>query len=165
MVGGYHIGLWSLLIAATICDLIWGKIFNWVNGLFLLGGLFTHFYLWGINGLYSPLAGIAVAFIFFFPLYLLKAFAAGDVKLLMAVGAWADPKLVLQLGVAAILVGAVVGLVTIVRAKGAKNVFGSLKKHLKTSPTEIRKEDGFRMPFAPAFLVGLFLIPIVEKYW
>lgn len=130
-----------------------------------MGGLFTHFYLGGWNGLYSPLLGIAAAFVFFFPLYLLKAFAAGDVKLLMAVGSWADAKLVLQLGVTAILVGAAVGLIVMVRSKGFKKFLSSMKLHLKTSPAEMQKEKGFRMPFAPAFLVALFVIQILEKHW
>ena len=64
MAGGYQIGLWSLLIAAAICDLIWHKIFNWVNGLFLLGGLFTQFYFGGSVGLSQAFLAVVVAFHF-----------------------------------------------------------------------------------------------------
>lgn len=162
MAGGYQIGLWSLLIAAAICDLIWHKIFNWVNGLFLLGGLFTQFYFGGSVGMSQAFLAVVVAFVFFFPLYLIKALAAGDVKLLMAVGAWSDTKLVIELGLVAIVTGAVVGAVVLFKKKGFKNTVESIKAHAK-QPSGNAKQ-GLRIPFAPAFLCAFFVLQILEKY-
>lgn len=160
MAGGYHIGLWALLLTAAICDLIWGKVFNWVNGLFLLGGLFTHFYLGGISALPSPLLSVAVAFTLFFPLYLIHAFAAGDVKLLMAIGAWSTPRTVIELGVTAIVVGSIVGLIVILKKKGLTESVKSIGQHFRLA----KSENGVRIPFAPAFLCALFILQILERY-
>jgi len=157
MAGGYQIGLWCLLITATACDLFWGKVFNWVNGLFLLGGLFTHFILGGFPAIVAPFQAIVLAFAFFFPFYYVKAFAAGDVKLLMAIGAWTDPRLVFEMGIVAILVGAVVGTWVMLRTRGLKSGLDSMKKHLKQKE---KPKAGTRMPFAPAFLCAFFLIQI-----
>jgi prepilin peptidase CpaA len=160
MAGWYHIGLWALLITAAICDLIWGKVFNWVNGLFLLGGLFTQFYFGGMTAFSQSLLAIAVAFLFFFPLYLAKAFAAGDVKLLMAIGAWADPRTVIELGAVAIVFGSLIGLFLLLKKSGVRESLKSMRMHLKITLTT----KGYRIPFAPAFLSAFLLIQIWEKY-
>lgn len=165
MSAGSEIGLWALLVIASVTDLVWGKIYNLVSFFFLFAGVLYQFSLGGWRGGISSLLGIVVAFALFFPLYRFRVFAAGDVKLLMAAGAWSDYRVVLELGLGAILMGALVGVIVLLRAAGLKSAFGSVLQHLggqRSQSAGPRKSH--RMPFAPAFLCALFVLKIAEKY-
>lgn len=147
MSGGFEIALWILLIVATATDLLWGKIYNSVTFPFLVAGIVSRGIFEGIPSASAATLSVAVAFVLFFPFYALKVFAAGDVKLLMAIGAWTDTAFVLRLAALSILVGACVGVFVLIKQKGFK-------------------KGGTRMPFAPAFLCGCFLLKIFQmKGW
>ena len=147
MHGGFEIVLWVLLAVASVTDLIWGKIHNLLTFSFLTAGVVCRLmYAGGTPALYALFAA-AVAFVVFFPLYYFKVLAAGDVKLMMAVGAWTDWKFMLELGAVSIVVGAAVGVIVKV-----------LQKDFKWGATT--------MPFAPAFLCAFFIMKISEiKGW
>lgn len=157
MVGGTEIALWILLLASCATDLICGKIFNAITVPFALVGLSLRLYRTGSDGLLTAALAIAVAFVLFYPLYLLKVFGAADVKLLMAVGAWSDARAVIFLGISAILIGATVGVVVLWKKSGARGGFQSVLQHLR-----LRPERSVRMPFAPAFLCGFLFLRIAE---
>ena len=143
----FEIALWVLLVVASATDLLWGKVFNVVTFPFLVVGVLSRGYFEGLTALNGAVFSAAVAFAVFFPLYALKVFAAGDVKLLMAIGAWTQVSFVLQLGAFSILVGAIVGIFILFRQKGLKR-------------------GGTRMPFAPAIFCGCLLLKIFEmKGW
>lgn len=59
---------------------------------------------------WSWLAGAATGLVLFLPLYLLRGMAAGDVKLMAMVGAFAGPLLALKIGLASCLAGGVMAL-------------------------------------------------------
>jgi len=162
MAEGYDIGLWLLLILASITDLIWGKIFNWFNLAFAAAGLLFGFWIGGVSAVTNAGIAILVAFVLFYPFYLMKAMAAGDVKLLMAVGAWSNAALVLRMGMISILFGAFVGLIVLLYHKGFKASVKSVGEHLR--PNDAAKKNGHRMPFAPAFLCAYFYLEIAEKF-
>lgn len=148
MSGGYEIVLWGLLIVASVTDLLWGKIYNHFTLTAIAAGVFARLYLGGIPSVTESLIGTAVAFILFFPLYYFKVFAAGDVKLLMAIGTWSNYQLVIRLSLIAIQFGALVGLLVV----------------LKNQRTE--KKQLTRMPFGPAFLCSFLFLKIAEfKGW
>jgi Flp pilus assembly protein protease CpaA len=148
MSGGYEIVLWVLLIVASATDLLWGKIYNHLTLSSIALGIIARLYLGGIPSLTESLIGTTVAFILFFPLYYFKVFAAGDVKLLMAIGTWSNYQLVLRLSLVAILLGALVGIWVL----------------LKKQRTE--KKQLTRMPFGPAFLCSFLFLKIAEfKGW
>ena len=80
------LGLVAILIVAVITDLTKYKIPNSLVIIGLIASLFGQcFATQGAGGL-NWLVGVAVAFACFIPLYLLRGMAAGDVKLMMAVG-------------------------------------------------------------------------------
>lgn len=158
---GFEIVLWALLIVASVTDLLWGKIFNAITLPCLIGGVVCRLWLGGLSSMSIGAFGVLVAFLAFFPLYILKTWAAADVKLLMAVGAWSNSKLVLQLGFISIFVGALVGGFLLLKQKGLKQSADSIKAHLLNRATR-----SMRIPFAPAFLCAFFLIKIGElKGW
>jgi len=64
----------------------------------------------GASGLGASLAGLAVGFALWFPIYLLGGIGAGDVKLMAAIGAWLGPALALYAGLYAGIVGGTLGV-------------------------------------------------------
>ncbi len=161
MSGGFEVGLWALLILATATDLIWGKIFNWIVLSFLVAGLVFGIWSKGFDQATTSALAIVVAFSLFFPLYLVKALAAGDVKLLMAVAAWANFRFVLELGFTGILIGAVVGTLLLAHTKGIRGAWDSVRAHYKRTVVPVKSH---RIPFAPAFLCAFILMHVMERY-
>lgn len=82
----FQILLVSLVLTASVYDIRFRRIPNWLvlTGLALGVGLNT--ILSGWTGARSSLLGFALAFLVYFPLYLLRGMGAGDVKLMAAVG-------------------------------------------------------------------------------
>lgn len=162
MPGGYEIVIWALLVVASITDLIWGKIYNAVTLPVIAAGLIYRPLVEGSKSGSEAMAAVALAFILFYPLWRIKTFSAGDVKLLMAIGAWSNYVIVLKVGFLAILLGALVGLVVLIRKEGLRGSAKSLFAHLRFSARRM----SHRMPFGPAFLCALFVIKIAEtKHW
>jgi len=150
MSGGYEIVVWFILIAASVTDLLWGKIYNHLTLTFIVGGVIVRLFLEGFPSASNAIYSIGTAFILFFPLYYLKVLAAGDVKLLMAIGAWANSEWVIRISLTSIVIGAVVGAFIMIRKR-----MGSQEPQTLT-----------RMPFGPAFLCSLLFLKIAEfKGW
>ncbi len=163
---GYEIVLWLLLGIATVTDLLWGKIHNALTLPSIALGVGARLYFGGMPSALTALAAIAVAFAFFFPLFAIKTVAAGDAKLLMALGAWSDFTLVLKLGILAILMGAVVGGFVLLRERGLVAASKSVAEHAQTAPGTSKSLTSFHMVFAPAFLVAFMFLKIAElKGW
>lgn len=64
----------------------------------------------GFSGVMDGFAGLAIATLFFFPLYLVRWMGAGDVKLLMAIGVCLGYKLSFMALMATLFYGATIGL-------------------------------------------------------
>lgn len=125
-----------LLAVAAACDLWTRRIPNGLATAGLAIGLGGHFWQGGMPGLLLSLAGIAAALPL---LYSLRAFGAGDVKLLMAVGALTGPVFLLWALLGSLFAGAALALVWLI---------GTV---LLTCSWLPRKS---RMPFAPAIAAG-----------
>ncbi len=154
--------LWSLLIIAAITDLLWGKVYNFITLPLIVCGLFYHLIFVGYDAFRDSIIATIVSFLILFPFWKFSVFGGGDVKVLMAVAAWTNVKVVVELGFFAILVGAIVGLFELLKKDGLLNSIKSIFEHLKSfSP-----KKSHRMPFGPAFLCGFLLIKIAEmKNW
>jgi prepilin peptidase CpaA len=102
----------SLLVTiAAIYDLRWRRIPNWLVFPGLLIGLALNTFLFEWAGLKSALLGILVATVIYFPLYLIRGMGAGDVKLMMAVGALAGYPRWLGIFITTAILGGVIALV------------------------------------------------------
>src|SRR4051812_28866469 len=88
--GTAQILLGILVLVAAGYDIRYRRIPNWL----VLAGIVTGF-AWNVSSGWSGLghaaAGFGLGFALYFPLYLLRARGAGDVKLLAAVGAIVGP--------------------------------------------------------------------------
>ncbi len=163
MVGVPEIALLLLLAVASATDLLWGKIYNSITFPFLVSGLLYHFVEGGWNALGTSLFAVGVAFALFFPLFAVKAVAAGDGKLLMAMGAWMEPKAIIQIAGISILIGAAVGLLAILREKGFRGSAKSIVENIKSVEPTARAT---RMPFGPAFFCAYLVVSVAQyRHW
>jgi len=126
-----------LLLAASACDIQARRIPNGLCAAGIAAGLAGHFWYGGGPGLWS-LAGIAAALPLLL-LYAVRAFGAGDIKLLMAVGALMGPVFLLWALGGAIFAGAILALA------------GIIARSIRSWPLLPLKS---RMPFAPAIALG-----------
>jgi prepilin peptidase CpaA len=82
-----------LAVIAAVFDIRYRRIPNWLVLTGLVLGLGLNAFLFEWAGLKTSLLGIGLAFLIYFPLYLLRGMGAGDVKLMAAVGSivgWAN---------------------------------------------------------------------------
>jgi prepilin peptidase CpaA len=163
MVGVPEIVLLTLLLVAAATDLLWGKIYNWLTFPFLLAGVLNKFLYYGAGGGTESLVSIGAALALFLPLYAMRAIAAGDAKLLMAVAAWLDAKTTFEIAVLSILVGAAVGLILLIEKKGLRGSAKSIARNAQSvSPTA----DSLKMAFGPAFLCAYLIVNIAQtRHW
>lgn len=111
MLNALEVILICLVAQAAVTDLAMRKIPN----VLILSGLLLAMILHLLGGqhwapLSQWLAGTLAGFFLFLPLYLLRAMAAGDVKLMAMVGAFVGPLAALQIGVLAYLIGGVMAV-------------------------------------------------------
>lgn len=96
------------VILASITDLHSHRIPNKLTAPVALLGLALQGWINGLAGLADGFLGVLVAFFGFLPFYLARWMAAGDIKLLMAVGACLGWRLGLLAGLSTLLIGAIV---------------------------------------------------------
>ena len=100
----------ALALFGGMHDLLTRKIPNWFTFPALLAGLGAQAYFLGGWGLLNGFAGAALAFACFFPMYAFGYMGAGDVKLLMVVGAWMGVRASFHVMLASVFLGAAFAL-------------------------------------------------------
>ncbi len=105
--------LLCFVTAAAVSDLIRRKIPNLLVLSGILAALALHVWLWPHEVAPLWLGGMATGFFLFLPLYVLRGMAAGDVKLIAMVGAFAGPWPVLQICFATFVLGGVMAVLMI----------------------------------------------------
>src|ERR1700722_11609734 len=91
LLGAGQILLGILVAIAAVFDIRSRRIPNWLVLAGIIVGLAWNVYSSGWSGLLRASEGLGLGFVLYFPLYLIRARGAGDVKLLAAVGAIAGP--------------------------------------------------------------------------
>ena len=116
----WHVWLVSVvLIAAAVIDGIKLKVPNWLTFPFIISGwLFSvAWFAWNgepwWHGLAWSLLGTTVGLGLLLPLYAIGGMGAGDVKLLMGVGAWVHSAVTLHAFCLSAMVGAVLALLLV----------------------------------------------------
>ena len=105
--------LLCFVTAAAVSDLIRRKIPNALVLSGIVAALALHVWLWPQQVAPLWLGGMATGFFLFLPLYVLRGMAAGDVKLIAMVGAFAGPWPVLQICFATFVLGGVMAVLMI----------------------------------------------------
>ena len=98
----------GLVVLTASTDIVCRRIPNRVIAMGLIAALLVQAYLQGpVTGIGNWLAGGLAGFALLLPLYVLRATAAGDVKLLTMVGAWVGPTMILYIALATFVIGGV----------------------------------------------------------
>jgi len=161
---------------AAIYDIRYRRIPNWLvlTGILLGVGLNTFLFEWA--GLRFSLLGFGVAFLIYFPLYLLRGMGAGDVKLMASVGAmvgWANWVAVFL--ITAILGGVAAAALLLNRNRllyGLTNVGYMMGELLSFRPPYARNEEldlgssrSMKLPHGVFIALGSFLFLAAAWLW
>lgn len=106
--------LWAVVVVgaiASVTDLTQGKIYNWLTLPAAIAGIAFSTYWGGWEGLGQALLGILVALGLYGWMFWIRMMGAGDVKLLMAFGAWGGMQYALRVGVLGVFVGGALAVV------------------------------------------------------
>ena len=159
------LGLLWMLILAVITDLSTRKIPNSLILFGLVASLVCQIVaLQGAGGL-NWLAGVAVGFACFIPLYWLRGMAAGDVKLMMAVGGFVGYPHIIKTAACVFIVGGVMALIMVLVNGKFKllisnmrvmfiDVFIKASSGVSVADDYVMKNSAGRMPYALAIAVG-----------
>lgn len=141
-----------LLVVAVWMDHRNNRIPNWLTGTTLAAGITGQSLANGFGGAGTALAGVLAGFAIFLLPYLKKSMAAGDVKLMAAVGAFVGPQLVLVAAAASMVAGASVGLLLLsVQARRGETPKASA---LLTT----------RFPYASAIAIGTAVALLLKEF-
>lgn len=159
--------LLSLTAAAAFFDLRSRRVPNWLSLAGCASGLAANTTLSGWSGVRNSALGLGLGFALYFPLWLLGARGAGDVKLLAAAGSMIGPGDTFVLFVLASLLGGVLALaLVLVRGAGkatAANILQILSSfaHLRRPEHDLRTEGALRLPHAPVIFLGSVALVLI----
>ena len=151
----------ALLGWACVSDLRTRRIPNRLVAVLAIGGLlFSLFAQRG--GVPSAVAGLLVGFALWFPVYVLGALGAGDVKLFAAAAAWLGPRGAIEAAVLAAVAGGVLAVVMIASAGTVRETLRTLMLRLTTRslrPAErvSAARDPRQLPYGIALAAGALL--------
>jgi prepilin peptidase CpaA len=94
-------------VIALITDLLWGKIFNWLNVSVFLAGLALAFANRSWAGLADSALGAGAGLLLFGWMYWLRFIGGGDVKFLMALGALGGLKFTWEVTLLSLILGGI----------------------------------------------------------
>lgn len=161
-------GLLLMLVLAVITDLSTHKIPN----VLVLFGLVVSLILQSMvaegTGWLNWITGVAVAFACFIPLYLLRAMAAGDVKLMMAVGGFLGYPLIITAVTYSYFAGGVIAICyVLIKGRGKllmQNLYMMMVGQFIKATSGVNINDGQvfqqsagRIPYALAIAVGTLI--------
>lgn len=147
-------------VGAIVTDLWRRKIYNWITFPAMFCGMAWMTWHSGLHGLGASLAGILVALGCFGLFMGLRWLGAGDVKLLMAFGAWGGARYSAEVALFSIILG---GMLTLLVMVLTGRLLGFLKRfyhfarsflirELEIEPLKIDRR--FRLPFAIPLVIA-----------
>jgi len=153
--------LLALTAIAAYFDLKTRRLPNWLTLGGCVAGIAANTAVAGFGGLRASALGLGIGFVLYFPLWLLGARGAGDVKLLAAAGALAGPANTAALFLLAAVLGGVSAL-TLVLARGAtRQTFANIVEIL-SSLVQLRRPDhtlrspgALRLPHASVIFLAV----------
>jgi prepilin peptidase CpaA len=167
-----QIVLLVLVFTAAYLDLRWRRIPNWLVLSGAVAGIGLNWFLLELDGLKLALMGLGLAMLIYFPLYLLRAMGAGDVKLMMAVGALVGWRIWLTIFILTGISGGIIAVVILLwqhrLRKTAWNIGFLLQRllHLQVpyasnEELDVRSGKGLKLPHGAAIAVGTGIFMVV----
>lgn len=154
-----------LTLVAAGFDIRFRRIPNWLVLAGIVAGFAWNSFADGLSGLAHAAEGLGLGFALYFPLYLLRARGAGDVKLLAAVGAIVGPGNCFWVFIlTAILGGLIAMLILLLRGRVRHTFFNlsfimsdlaKLRAPYKSSDElDVTTSKGMRLPHGAMIAVG-----------
>jgi prepilin peptidase CpaA len=154
----------ALVFTAGVYDIKWRRIPNWLALTGLLLGAALNGFLFEWAGVKATLLGVGFAFLIYFPLYLLRGMGAGDVKLMMAIGAIVGPGTWFGIFLTTGIIGGLVAVLLLVARRRLQKTFWNVRMLLDSivhfrapyanPELDVRSAQGLRMPHGAVIAVG-----------
>lgn len=109
-----QVALAAVVVTAGVYDILYRRIPNWLVLIGLGLGFGLNVFLHGAAGLAQSGKGLGLAFLIYFPMYLLGGMGAGDVKLMGAIGSMVGPGNWFLIFLISAILGGVFALILIV---------------------------------------------------
>ncbi|MCS6953295.1 MAG: A24 family peptidase [Bryobacterales bacterium] len=158
----HQVLLAATVLVAGVYDLRYRRIPNWLTLSALLFGVALNASRFGWSGLQSAAAGLGLAVVIYFPMYLVRGMGAGDVKLMAALGSIVGPAHWFTIFLISSILGALCA-VALLAWKGRlrrtlQNVGFMLKELFYLRPPYLRREElDVRHPMAVKLPHGLMV--------
>jgi prepilin peptidase CpaA len=165
LAGAAQILLGILALVAAGFDIRYRRIPNWLVLSGIAAGFAWNLYSSGWSGLGHAAAGLGLGFALYFPLYLLRARGAGDVKLLAAVGAIVGPGNCFWVFLLTAVLGGVIAMIVVTLHGRLRHTLFNvswimsdllrLRAPYKSSgELDVTTEKGLRLPHGAMIAVG-----------
>jgi prepilin peptidase CpaA len=173
--GTGQILLGILVAIAAVFDIRYRRIPNWLVLAGIIVGLAWNVYSSGWSGLLRASEGLGLGFILYFPLYLIRARGAGDVKLLAAVGAIAGPLNCFWIFLLTAILGGIIALLLLIFRSRVRQTFFNVGwiirdlLHLQapwrsSDELDVTTNKGMRLPHGAMIAVGALAFIFITKY-
>jgi prepilin peptidase CpaA len=173
-VGG-QILLGILIAVAAGFDIRFRKIPNWLVLAGIVVGLAWNVSSTGWSGLGRGAAGLGLGFGLYFPLYLLRARGAGDVKLLAAVGAVTGPGNCFWVFLLTAVLGGLIALIFLLFRGRVRQTFFNVAWILRdllqfkapyrsSDELDVTSTKGLRLPHGALMAVGVAAFILMADY-
>jgi prepilin peptidase CpaA len=174
LLGAGQILLAILVAVAAVFDIRYRRIPNWLVLTGIIAGLAWNLSTSGLPGLGRGAAGLGVGFVLYFPLYLIRARGAGDVKLLAAVGAITGPVNCIWIFFLTAILGGIIALILLIfRGRVRKTFFnvGWIVQDLlkfrapyqSSDELDVTTAKGMRLPHGAMIAVGALAFIFVAQ--
>lgn len=174
LAGAAQILLAALTLVAAGFDIRYRRIPNWLVLAGIVSGFLWNSYSAGWSGLAHAAEGLGLGFALYFPLYLLRARGAGDVKLLAAAGAIVGPGNCFWLFLLTAILGGVIAMVYLMLRGRVKHTFfnvswilGDLLKlkapYKSSDELDVSTNKGMRLPHGVMIAVGAAALIVMAQ--
>jgi len=165
LAGAAQVLLGILTLVAAGYDIRYRRIPNWLVLAGIVTGFAWNLYSSGWSGLGHAAAGFGLGFALYFPLYLLRARGAGDVKLLAAVGAIVGPGNCFWVFILTALLGGVIAMIVLLLRGRVRHTFFNLSfimtdlaklraPYKSSEELDVNTTKGMRLPHGAMIAVG-----------
>jgi prepilin peptidase CpaA len=160
------------LLIAAYTDLRYGMIYNWLTLPAAVIGMAINLWLGGWPGLLWSAIGTLVGFILLYPGFLMGGMAAGDIKLMAAIGAWLAWPGILWATVYSFMMGGLLGLLHSARygtlwltLRRLWHMLISMVMPGMKADVDFTRSESPPFVYGPALVIGTILWMAASWHW